>query len=246
MYSGCSRGSRQPLIQTTPDPDVHFNRDIDATWRANRIESILLLMATMMNPTASRQHSWCFVAALATLFLRSARGVRDLQIVTPLQCLTIPDKGFDSEELLSRRQAFLERFKAGIDAEIQEGGQLDNVLGKATSAFETASQQVLAHQESRRKLQQNSSDAQKYQFVGVIQPQEGSSDAASISWYARPKPKNARWSMRLVHVNREAILKHLFDQGKIDVFGKYETSKDETTGERIVRAKYAAKPRSWR
>lgn len=43
----------------------------------------------------------------------------------------------------------------------------------------------------------------------------------SISWHARPKPENAKWSVRLVHVNKDAIIKDLFNRGKIDIFAKY-------------------------
>jgi len=51
-----------------------------------------------------------------------------------------------------------------------------------------------------------------------------------ISWYARPKPKNANWTIRMIHVNKDAIIKDLFDRGKIDIFAKYtNTGRTSTT-----------------
>lgn len=179
---------------------------------------------------------------LVSLFISLAftLAVQDLQIVTPLQALTIPDGGFEMSGDLSRRQAFLEQFKANVEAEHGDGKQLEFLDGAQDGKSKT--NKAIA---ADSRLQQ--SNEQKYQFVGVIEEADDkASSEAAISWYARPKPKNARWSMRLIHVNREAVLKDLFDQGKLDVYGKYETIHDETTGERVVHAKYAAKPRSWR
>jgi hypothetical protein len=230
-------------------------------------------------PTMSlfRVHSmvaiFSWLCALAPVVVTA---VRDLQIVTPLQALTVPDGGgFDATEL-TRRQAFLERFQAGIEAEMKVLDRKNNNYGataagssgldflmaedkEAERAFATATKAVASRQETRRKLKQNGDDGrqQQYQFVGVVQPVVESSSSSTggdgggggpaiISWYARPKPKDARWSMRLVHVNREAVIKHLFDQGKVDIYGKYQTVTDATTGERMVEAKYTVTPRSWR
>lgn len=184
----------------------------------------------------------------------STAAVRDLQIVTPLQALTIPDGGFEPSEL-SRRQAFLERFKAGLEAEMKvleknakNGSSLGFLDKEAERAFETATKQVATQQATRRERKQNSGkDGQQYQFVGVIQPvDEYTTGGAKLLWYARPKPKDARWSMRLVHVNREAVIKHLFDEGKVDIYGKYQTVKDAETGERKVESKFMIRPRSWK
>jgi hypothetical protein len=233
-------------------------------------------------PTMSlfRVHSmvaiFSWLCALAPVVVTA---VRDLQIVTPLQALTIPDGGGFNATELTRRQAFLERFQAGIEAEMKVLDRKNNNYGASTAAgssgldflmeedkeaeraFTTATKAVASRQETRRKLKQNGDDGrqQQYQFVGVIQPVVESSSSSStgagggggggpaiISWYARPKPKDARWSMRLVHVNREAVIKHLFDQGKVDIYGKYQTVTDAATGERMVEAKYTVTPRSWR
>lgn len=93
----------------------------------------------------------------------------------------------------------------------------------------------------------------KYQFVGLI---DKSNPKKPITWHARPKPANAKWSIRLVHVNKDAIVKDLFDRGKIDIFAKYtNTGKMKTKGEGdaakptnipIVSSKYEARERSWK
>mmetsp|Transcript_15011 Transcript_15011/g.22859 ORF Transcript_15011/g.22859 Transcript_15011/m.22859 type:complete len:405 (+) Transcript_15011:121-1335(+) len=83
-----------------------------------------------------------------------------------------------------------------------------------------------------------------YQFVGVVNKKKG----APPTWYARKKPADANWSVRLVHVNQAAIFKDLYDKGKIDIFAKYERTKDidPESGEFIVKRAYSVKERSWR
>lgn len=93
----------------------------------------------------------------------------------------------------------------------------------------------------------------KYQFVGLL---DRSNPKKPISWHARPKPEGAKWSVRLVHVNKDVIVKDLFDRGKIDIFAKYtNTGKFQTKGEGeskkatnipIVTRKYEARERSWK
>jgi len=93
----------------------------------------------------------------------------------------------------------------------------------------------------------------KYQFVGLI---DKSNPKKPIKWHARPKPAGAKWSIRLVHVNKDAIIKDLFDRGKVDIFAKYtNTGKMETKGEGdadkptnvpIVTSKYEVRKRSWK
>jgi len=77
-------------------------------------------------------------------------------------------------------------------------------------------------------------NSNQYQIVGVInssssrnknnKKKKGITTTGPISWYARPKPKNAKWSIRMIHVNKDAIIKDLFDRGKIDIFAKYTNS----------------------
>mmetsp|Transcript_6223 Transcript_6223/g.11415 ORF Transcript_6223/g.11415 Transcript_6223/m.11415 type:complete len:368 (-) Transcript_6223:404-1507(-) len=104
-----------------------------------------------------------------------------------------------------------------------------------------------------------------YQFVGVVA--DGASASASsggnsnVKWYARMKPANSKWSVRLVHVNRDAVLRDLFVKGKVDVFGRYvnegvreavAVSGGGVVGEEqdgmkpIVKGQYSVRERSWR
>ena len=83
-----------------------------------------------------------------------------------------------------------------------------------------------------------------YQFVGVVKRRSDK----PISWYARKKPADAKWSVRLVHVNQDAIIKDLFNRGKIDIFAKYKnTGKvDEETNVPVITSKYEVRERSWK
>merc|ERR1712232_519326 len=74
------------------------------------------------------------------------------------------------------------------------------------------------------------------------------------------------WNVRLVHVNKDALLRDLFVRGKVDIYGEYvntgnfiteENSKnnDDTQtqpssspqfGRPLLQTKYSVKPRSWR
>ena len=104
----------------------------------------------------------------------------------------------------------------------------------------------------------------KYQFVGVVN--DGESGKGKVTWYARNKPRNSKWNVRLVHVNRDAVLRDLFVKGKIDVYGKYtnkgideaafaaaETSGEDAEGEAekpglkpLIQGEYTVKERSWK
>jgi len=99
-------------------------------------------------------------------------------------------------------------------------------------------------------------NSNKYQFVGLV---NRNNKDKPITWHARPKPQNAKWSVRMVHVNKDAIVKDLFDRGKIDIFAKYTntgrqvqtvekaedgTSITKNTNVPIVTTKYEARERS--
>lgn len=110
----------------------------------------------------------------------------------------------------------------------------------------------------------------KYQFVGVVNDGHDSSKSKKgVTWYARKKQKKSKWNVRLVHVNRDAVLRDLFVKGKVDVYGKYvNTGLDkaafaaaETSGEDVVEegeereqpgmkplinGQYTVKERSWK
>lgn len=119
----------------------------------------------------------------------------------------------------------------------------------------------------------------KFQFVGVANDGKSNRDnrerGDNVTWYARKRPTGSKWNVRLVHVNRDAVLRDLFVKGKVDVFGKYisEGAKENAAftaadasgednvagvngglnaggGEGVtkpyVKAMYAIKERSWR
>ena len=89
----------------------------------------------------------------------------------------------------------------------------------------------------------------KYQFVGVV------NNAKDVTWYARKKPSNSKWNMRLIHVNRDAVLRDLFVKGKIDLYGGYKNQgmgvvgggdgEKKSVGPSIM-GEYSVKERSWR
>jgi hypothetical protein len=63
-----------------------------------------------------------------------------------------------------------------------------------------------------------------YQFVGVITTHTNRVEQQQqppIVWYTRKKPPQAKWTVRLIHPNRDAIIKDLYDRRKIDIFAKY-------------------------
>jgi hypothetical protein len=118
-----------------------------------------------------------------------------------------------------------------------------------------------------------------YQLVGVVQQQQQHSQGnaappghdPAICWYARPKAADATWSVRLVHVNRQAIVYDLFTRGKVDVLAKFRnrgcflqsappdesassSSSSSTTAAAttvtssvpLVEAEYTVRERSWK
>mmetsp|Transcript_52918 Transcript_52918/g.57447 ORF Transcript_52918/g.57447 Transcript_52918/m.57447 type:complete len:419 (+) Transcript_52918:28-1284(+) len=116
--------------------------------------------------------------------------------------------------------------------------QEDKVVGKAhDSAVE------LFEQKLRRNQKVKQENSNQYQIVGVINSSRRNNQKKQnrknktkgkgpISWYARPKPKNAKWTIRMIHVNKDAIIKDLFDRGKIDIFAKYtNTGRTSTTSD---------------
>lgn len=202
----------------------------------------------------------------------SVLAVRNLRIVSPLQSLTIPDPDV-KEAAKSSRQRFLPKFRAGLQAEISARRALAEQRTKQMQAAALAGDdwaEEAASLDSKRKTKEerlverafdkaaakagaeadasvSSSRSQNnaYQFVGVINPKN---DQKPITWYARKKPSDAKWSVRLVHVNKDAIVKDLFNRGKVDVFVKYQnTGKvDEETNTPIITKKYSVRERSWK
>jgi hypothetical protein len=197
---------------------------------------------------------------LLSSLVSSALAVRNLQIASPLQTLTIFDPEVDTT---THRQRFLPRFKAGMNAEQntfkphKADVSRDDWVKQATTT-ERRNEKVLekAYDEAVAKYEQLQQQVKKsqahnaniYQFVGVIKKNKNNTKESPITWYARKKPASAKWSVRLVHANRAAILKDLFQRGKIDIMASYQNTKqrDEVTNQQIVNVKYSVKERSWK
>jgi hypothetical protein len=100
----------------------------------------------------------------------------------------------------------------------------------------------------------------EYQYVGVVNSPKAvrkgvaASGAAGeqsmfgeqVQWYAQKKKKKSNWSLRIMHVDRAAILHHHFQKGKLDFYGRYKNTgkRNEQTGAIEVDAIYSARPRS--
>jgi hypothetical protein len=215
---------------------------------------------------------------LLTFGATGVNAVKSLQLVSPLQALTIWDSEFKEEPHPTFRCRFLSRFRVGLSAEVAARKQLaaakaddesvqpvdassKNWAGKAAAAdrlramkndqlveqaYDSAVAQYDSEQASAKLRSQPRKNPNRYQFVGVIN--EASSSRPPITWYSRKKPHNAKWSVRLVHVNREAIIKDLFNRGRVDVLAKYENTgkRDEATNQPIVTSKYIVRERSWK
>lgn len=131
----------------------------------------------------------------------------------------------------------------------------------------------VASKKTPTSVSSSSRSSSKYQFVGVVNDGKGSSgkmNKNSVQWYARKKTKKSKWNVRLVHVNRDAVLRELFIKGKVDIYGKYMNegldkasafAAAEASGEDIddidkleenlgmkplVKAQYTMKERSWK
>ena len=205
-----------------------------------------------------------------------------MRFASPLQALTIWD---NSEPVLSPRDLYLQQLKAGLEAEKKVREELkkkhDAFLSKQDTAspdwaekavryervrkaredrlvekaYDEAVKRVIANQQKELESASPTRNKNKFQFVGVISQKDTNNP---VTWYARKRPENAEWSLRLVHVNRGAIIKDLFDRGKVDIFSKYkndgikaaETPDDATNVDTpkglVVTAQYEARERSWR
>ena len=196
--------------------------------------------------------------------------MRNLRIASPLQALTIwDDKTLQKDPIATTsRGRFLSKFKAGLEAEARVSKELAEKgrvpvdaespnWAKEASAAESQSrdaeerllEEAFDRAVSSVKVPTKAPDRYpgKYQFVGVI----GSSHrkgSKAITWYARKKSANSRWTVRLVHVNQDAILKDLFDSGKIDIFARYaNTGKvNPETQLPVIQSKYSVRERSWK
>jgi hypothetical protein len=203
----------------------------------------------------------------ALVLCQSAMAGRMLKFASPLQSLTIPDAEV-KETLKSKRQSFLSKYKSGLQAEAEKRREL---ALKRSQELQDASgdnwaENAAGREQSRRAMEENlverahdeavakaksgemkasGKSSNNYQFVGVVN--RGGKNKP-ITWFARPKRSDSKWSVRLVHVNRDAIIKDLFNQGKVDLFAKYKNTGrlDEETQAPIVTSKYEVRERSWR
>eukprot|EP00977_Amphora_coffeiformis_P027731 scaffold34638_cov161-Amphora_coffeaeformis.AAC.2 len=218
------------------------------------------------------------ILAVLLSCLLPVMAVRNLQIASPLQALTIWDTPPETP-----RSRFLPRFKAGLEAEVtvRQTAQEQQPAAITASGETTANwaQQAASAEQGRKtrveraaarafsrafgqadaQLQSTTAEtaprSEKYQFVGVVNPLS-SNTQQPITWYARPKPADSAWSVRLVHVNRRAILYDLFKRGKVDLFAKYQhQGKVVTTTEDgnsvpsrqpKIAAEYIVRERSWK
>eukprot|EP00978_Attheya_sp_CCMP212_P026177 scaffold85663_cov45-Attheya_sp.AAC.5 len=196
-----------------------------------------------------------------------------LNFASPLESFTI----MDAPTPPSPRTQFLQRFKVGFQAETKARALLkrrsmeeqeEDDESVYQSGWDAKQTEAMLQQKKRQQdllvekaydLSTSAYDRNKqfqktskptidsrYQFVGVVDP--SSKKTQAVTWYARKKPKNAKWSIRLMHVNRQAIVKDLFQRGKVDVFGQYVNTGqvDEETGRPVVKAQYAVREKSWR
>eukprot|EP00560_Eucampia_antarctica_P000509 CAMPEP_0197834556 /NCGR_PEP_ID=MMETSP1437-20131217/22801_1 /TAXON_ID=49252 ORGANISM="Eucampia antarctica, Strain CCMP1452" /NCGR_SAMPLE_ID=MMETSP1437 /ASSEMBLY_ACC=CAM_ASM_001096 /LENGTH=339 /DNA_ID=CAMNT_0043439327 /DNA_START=104 /DNA_END=1123 /DNA_ORIENTATION=+ len=160
--------------------------------------------------------------------------------------------------------------------EEDDAGDYSNEWDKRSEEAERRSMQMeelrmeRAHDRAIAKLEDASTAAvtasvdsdnkSKYQFVGVIKDDEKN----KIEWFAAKKKNPKSWNVRLVHVNKDALIRDLFVRGKVDVYGKYvntgkiadplpETqeegqlpSSNPKLGRPLIEAQYSVRERSWR
>mmetsp|Transcript_6213 Transcript_6213/g.9076 ORF Transcript_6213/g.9076 Transcript_6213/m.9076 type:complete len:384 (-) Transcript_6213:47-1198(-) len=171
-------------------------------------------------------------------------------------------KGSDTQEVLMDEELWEKKLKEARHAILEEEER--EVLAAFDRGFSSVKDEDYAQVATTKpsiKLDN------KYQYVGVInspklknkvhaardQPKSPSSGEKSsnnifnnVQWYARKKPKQSNWTLRLVHVDRAAILHHYFQRGKIDIYGEYRNTGeiDSQTGKIAVTPVYTARPRN--
>lgn len=201
------------------------------------------------------------------------RVSKTVKFLSPLQSLTIFPTDMPST---TPRDKYLRKFDIGLEAEkkareillTKEFDDEGLYQGKGWEQKNAESEKTRLEKEDRfiedaydhaiGKLEgnildqsQKKSSRTKYQFVGIVQ--QPRRDGNKVRWYARKRPLKSKWNIRLIHVNRDAILKDLFVNGKIDVFAKYSNTlkprdKDEegkaTSMRPVIEANYHIKKRS--
>lgn len=210
------------------------------------------------------------------------RVSKTLQILSPLQSLTIfPKEIEESSTTTAPRDAFLPKFQAGMTAEtkmkerlarrrelLSSSNDSDDTIGSGEGWEKRLAERERLRDEQDEEIVEGAWDRatalfqstpststgvvskSPYQFVGVIQPPNNSQ---KVKWYARKRPTGSTWNIRMIHVNKDAIIRDMFTNGKVDVMGKYvNTGKpfDEVKeGEKpslrpLIKGEYVVKPRS--
>ena len=206
------------------------------------------------------------------------RVTKTLKILSPIQSFTI----FPKEEVSKSptpRDEFLPKFQAGLTAETKTKEMLarrrellsnnNDLAGpgwekkmEERERIQSAREEEIVEQawdratapfQNKHSLANKNSAASapsKYQFVGVIQPPKSEK---KVKWYARKRPDGSTWNIRMLHVNKDAIIRDLFTNGKVDIMGKYvntgESMDEVKEGEKpslrpLIKGEYKVKPRS--
>lgn len=198
-----------------------------------------------------------------------------MRFASPLQSLTLWDKS----STMSPREKYLIKYKAGLEAEKKVREELklehDAFMSKQDTKSSQWARKAVAYERKRTAREERMAGAaydaafkkaeaqieqqcpqnkinSSYQFVGVVKR----GDKKPITWYARKKPTGAKWSLRIIHVNQGAIIKDLFNRGKVDIFAKYKNKgfpvpkeeEEEAPGPKSLQIKgeYLVRERSWR
>ena len=194
-----------------------------------------------------------------------------LKFLSPLQTLTLFPK---ETPAATPREIFLPKLKIGLAAEKIAREKVakqialdeeDDYVGEGWETRSAESEKARAEAEDRfversydraiagfEEVKSKKINGSKYQFVGVVQP---SDSAKKVKWYARKRPSNSKWNVRLLHLNKDVILRDLFMKGKIDVCAKYVNTgkprdelmegEDPSTPKRpLIEARYNIKKRS--
>jgi hypothetical protein len=132
------------------------------------------------------------------------------QLARRRELTTIDSDGNDNEYAVGsaaweKKMMEKERLREEKEEEI-----VDRTWDRATAKFEKSKSSPLSSS--------SSPSSSKYQFVGIIQPPNSEQ---KVKWFARKREKGSEWNIRMLHVNRDVIVRDLFTSGKIDIMGKY-------------------------
>jgi hypothetical protein len=195
-------------------------------------------------------------------------AIKSLRILSPLKALTVWDPE-TKEDPPTARSRFLPEFRARLEAEAEARKELkqkkdQELQASATSRWagsaamsdrhrrkleesyvERASDQAAAKAMASVVAAQKTKNDNQYQFVGVVNPK---ASGPPIKWYARKKPAGSKWSVRLVHVDKAAVITDLFRRGEVDIFAKYKNTGNvyPESSIPVIEAEYSVRERSFR